>query len=161
MPSRKRAFDDSRRSRDELPLTDFLTYRLLILGHLVNRAGQRWHRENSGLLLVEWRVLAVLGYFGPSTAGSVAARMLLDKALVSRINSSLVERGLVRERAVDGDLRKRLLSLTTKGAKLYERIIPLARERQRALTRDLPPEDVEAFERVVAHLIDRFERRLQ
>lgn len=66
----------------------------------------------------------------------------------------------MRETTADGDLRKRMLSLTAKGAALYERIIPLARERQRAMTDELPPEDVEAFERIVAHLVEHFERRL-
>ncbi len=146
---------------DDLALTQFMTYRLLTLVHHMNRAGQRWHQHHSGLALSEWRLLATLGHFGPQTSVVLGDRMQIDKAVVSRVKTKLIGNGLIVERDDPVDRRSRILELTAEGWAIFERVIPLARERQRAVVDVLEPEELQVFSRALGKLDAYFVDRLK
>ncbi len=79
--------------QNNLPLSSFLTYRLNNLAQMANRAGARWHQQVSGLTLAEWRIVATLGFFGSMSPTDLAARILMDKAVISRVKTVLSDKG--------------------------------------------------------------------
>lgn len=120
-------------TRDDLPLSSFLTYKLNRLAQMVNRAGTRWHEHASGLTLSEWRIVATLGSYGAASPSEVANRTQMDKAVISRVKNALAGRGLISDDADTTDSRKRVLDLTEDGRQLYLKVMPRVRKRQRAL----------------------------
>jgi DNA-binding MarR family transcriptional regulator/GNAT superfamily N-acetyltransferase len=56
-----------------------------------------------------------LGNQGAMTANQLGQMLLLEKSTISRMLARLVERGLIEERASEGDGRAKILSLTPEG----------------------------------------------
>ncbi len=83
--------------------------------------------------LVEWRTLALLEARQPVRLRDVAAESDSDKAQISRIVSSLVERGLVRRQVVAQDARSAHLSLTPAGTEMAEKLSAIALDGDRVL----------------------------
>lgn len=86
-----------------------------------------------GLVLREWRVMAMLARHEPLSASELVARSPLDKASVSRAIASLEQRGLVSVAPSTEDARVKVLRLTDAGWKLYGQIAPRSIARQKAL----------------------------
>lgn len=143
-----------------LPLSSFLTYRLNILSQLANRAGARWHQQVSGLTLAEWRIIATLGFFGHMSPSDLAVRIFMDKAVISRVKTSLTSKGLLVDEADSQDSRKRVLGLTSDGTDLYLSIMPVAQERQEELRELFTDEELQALTRGMDKLQSHFERRI-
>ncbi len=120
-------------SRAELPVEQFITYRLHALHTALNRQAIDILGRASGLGLPEWRVVSRLGRGDTPTASQIGEATSIDKGLLSRTLAVLDQRGLV---AMSRDLRDRRLvriKLTAKGKAIYERTIPHMRSRHRAL----------------------------
>ena len=86
-----------------------------------------------GLVLREWRVMAMLARHEPLSASELVARSPLDKASVSRAIASLQQRDLVSVAPSTEDARVKVLRLTDAGWDLYGRIAPRSVARQKAL----------------------------
>ena len=69
---------------DLLDLETFLPYRLSVLSNRISNAIARVYAKRFGLSIPEWRLIAVLGRFGPLSANGVAFRTFMDKVRVSR-----------------------------------------------------------------------------
>ena len=79
----------------------------------------------------------------------------LDKAQMSRVVSSLIERGLVmREMSPDGG-RAVALSLTLSGRKIYSGLIAEATERDRAFRAALEPGELAVLEAALEKLANQ------
>jgi DNA-binding MarR family transcriptional regulator len=146
--------------QSSLPLSSFLTYRLNTLAQLANRAGARWHQQVSGLTLAEWRIIATLGFFGHMSPSDLANRTMMDKAVISRVKTSLTGKGLIFDDADSGDSRKRILGLTDEGGQLYQSTMPAAQERQEELLGLFNDEELETLIRSFEKLQSHFERRM-
>ena len=86
-----------------------------------------------GLVLREWRVMAMLARHEPLSASELVARSPLDKASVSRAIASLEQRDLVSVAPSTEDARVKVLHLTNAGWTLYGKIAPRSVARQKAL----------------------------
>lgn len=118
-------------------LDQFLPYRLSVTMNRVSRAFSRRYEAEFGISIAEWRVIAVLGSFQPLSSNGVVEKTEMDKAKVSRAVASLLDAGLIR-RAVDpADQRLLVLTLSAKGRRIYEAIVPRARALEAALTEGL------------------------
>lgn len=135
-----------------LDLDGFLPYRLSVLANTVSQSIARLYADRFGLTIPEWRVMAVLGAYAPLSARAVAARTAMDKVRVSRAVARLVRRGHVRRRIDPADRRRSLLSLTTAGATVYHRIVPLARGTERDLLAGLDAGERAALDRLLTRL---------
>lgn len=127
--------------------TSWLSFRLAVLSNRLALRATRHLSETDGLLLTEWRVLALIGSEGPTTVSAIAARAAIDKSWISRSVRRLISRGLVRSESDGRDLRKTLVTLTRAGKIVYERGAAASAERNAAVLSALTPgERVVLFE---------------
>jgi DNA-binding MarR family transcriptional regulator len=99
-----------------------LPYRLLLLAKLIDRATARQLREDAGLTLAEWRVLAHLELLGETSSSKIAAITAADRAEVSRAVASLEKAGLLVRRPDTTNRKRLLLNLTDKGRDMHRRV---------------------------------------
>ena len=105
----------------------------------------RLFQARFGLGIREWRVLAILGYYGPSSAAELVGQAAFDKATVSRAVKRLERQGYVRRGPHPSDSRRRLIYLTEKGVALHDRVAPISRLRRRVIESALTAEEREAL----------------
>jgi DNA-binding MarR family transcriptional regulator len=135
-----------------LILEQFLPYRLSILTNTVSNTIAREYRDLFGLSVPEWRVMAVLGRFGPLTASEACERTAMDKVTVSRAVSHLIEQKLVRRDPDHDDRRRSILKLTPKGARTHREIVPIAQGREAELAEALTPGEWRNLDKLLAKL---------
>jgi DNA-binding MarR family transcriptional regulator len=136
----------------QLILEQFLPYRLSILTNTVSNTIAREYRVLFGLRVPEWRVMAVLGRFGPLTASQASDRTAMDKVTVSRAVSRLIEQKLVRRAPDHADRRRSILKLTPKGVRTHRDIVPIAQARETELTEALTPNERRNLDKLLAKL---------
>jgi DNA-binding MarR family transcriptional regulator len=134
---------------EPLDLETFLPYRLSVLSERISNAIARVYARRFGLSIPEWRLIAVLGRFGPLSANGVAGRTYMDKVRVSRAVQRLLERGLI-ERAMDEEDRRRsILRLSPEGAAIRAEVAPLALDIESRLMAVLSTEDRADLDRIL------------
>ncbi|MBS7702613.1 DNA-binding MarR family transcriptional regulator [Chelatococcus asaccharovorans] len=138
-----------------LTLSRFIPYRLNVLAQVVAEGLGRIYEKRFGFGLPEWRTIALLGELGEMTARDIGAHTRMHKTKVSRATAALEDRGLVERRANERDRREAFLSLTPEGRALYTEIIPLAISYAEQLIKDIPAEELAAFDRVIELLMQR------
>lgn len=141
------------RTGDEITIKDLLSYRLNRLSSLMSRSAATTYRRQFDLSLGEWRTIALLGV-GAQNLNRLARQANLDKAQVSRIVASLVERGYIARMGVATRGRTVELELTPEGRTLYERVIGAARERNAVFLAYLTPEERRVLTSAVDKLTD-------
>ncbi|MDH3582249.1 MAG: MarR family winged helix-turn-helix transcriptional regulator [Hyphomicrobiales bacterium] len=104
----------------------FLPYRLAVAASRVSRDFAERYREEFGLSIPEWRVLAHLSQDGAVSVRDIYERVDMDKSKVSRAASRLQRAGLVRKGTNPHDRRLVTLSLSRKGKQLMRRVAPVA-----------------------------------
>ncbi len=124
----------------DLPISQFLTYRLVRVQARLNAQAGSLLRETCGITLTQWRILSQIGALGATTAKAVAQNADMDKGLISRNLKTLVESGLVLVSPDDRDNRVQHLKLTAQGRAVFDRMLPIMQRRQRKL-RDSLTED--------------------
>jgi len=107
-------------------LEGFLPYRLAAASSHVSREFAALYRDQFGLSLAEWRILAHLSQVREVSVRDIYDRVDMDKSKVSRAAASLEQAGLVEKLANLDDRRLVSLSLTEAGQNLIGKIIPLA-----------------------------------
>lgn len=138
-----------------LELDRFLPYRLSILANTVSSGVARIYARRFQLTIPEWRVMAVIGCYGPQSANQVAARTAMDKVRVSRAVARLISAGRL-SRGVDGaDRRRSVLTLTARGLAVHDRIVPLARAAEARLLSTMSAAERRQIDRLVAKLQSR------
>lgn len=120
-----------------LPFTQFVTFKVNQLSMAFERQWTRYMREQVGLSLGEWRVVATLAGAERLTFAAVVAATGMNKSLCSRCIASLLEAGWVESRPTPGDARSLTLQLTRKGRRQVEDLRPVVIKRQRMLLRAL------------------------
>lgn len=125
---------------DRIELEHFLPYRLSVLTNTISSIVAGSYRDQFGLGIPEWRVMAVLARFPGSSAQQLAEHTRMDKVAVSRSVSRLVERGLLNRRIATEDRRRSSLDLSPAGKEIYARIVPLARDYEARLLQGISPE---------------------
>jgi DNA-binding MarR family transcriptional regulator len=145
----------SKKRTHPFDLEQMLTYKVSLLYSRLALATSRQLAQGFDLVLREWRVLALLARAESMSATTLVSRSPMDKASVSRAVTNLVDRGLISARPDPADARVRNLALTRAGRRVFERIAPLARERQRALLDALTPAERKTVFRALDKLIAR------
>jgi DNA-binding MarR family transcriptional regulator len=126
----------------DFDLTAFLPYRLSAAAERVSRAFARRYRDEFGLSIAEWRVLAHLhaARGAPVSVRDIEARVAMEKSQVSRAAQRLAAAGHIAKAAQDGDRRLLALTLTPQGRELMARLIPVALAFQADLVARLGPQ---------------------
>lgn len=82
----------------------------------------RPHLHHHGVTEQQWRVLRALAEFGPVDAGTLARRVCLLMPSLSRILRDLASEGLLKRTRKEGDGRMVIVSLTSRGRGLFQRM---------------------------------------
>jgi DNA-binding MarR family transcriptional regulator len=130
-------------------LETFLPYRLSVTTNRVSRAFAAHYEQEFGISIPEWRVIAVLGAFAPLSSNEICERTAMDKAKVSRAVAGLLKAGAIEREAHGTDQRLIQLTLSRKGRRIYEAVIPRARAIEAEVTRGLSKADVAALHRIL------------
>jgi DNA-binding MarR family transcriptional regulator len=138
-----------RKGRDgagiRLDLAQRSFYRLSLLATQINRAVAGAYVRNFGRPANGWKVVTVLGRFGPLSASQINSHTTLEMDKITRIVDSLVEQGIARRDQDKTDRRRVTVSLTPKGKRVnaqiedmigameYEFLVALDRSKREAL----------------------------
>ena len=119
------------------------------------------YRDEFGISVTEWRILAVLGRYPGLTASEVVARTAMDKVAIHRGVKALLGKGYLERRTDKGDRRRQVLHITRpKGQAVIEDIIPRARRFERQLLEALEPEEARLLQTVLNKLQTAARRNL-
>lgn len=140
----------------DLPVEQFLTYRLLTLTNRLNRQAMHILETQASLRLPEWRCLTFIhqcgGPRGKASLHEVAETTAMDRALVTRSVQGLVAKGHVLTDRDNRDRRVVHAALTRQGLTLFRRMLPIMRKRQLHLLDSLSPRDRKAVYRILDRL---------
>jgi len=110
-----------------------------------------------GLTSLQWGAVQNLGWLAENTAleqNVFAVRLNFDRNTASVVVEQLVKLGLVAREVNGADRRSRLLSLTTKGKKLYARLLPAAERVNADILSALPPGERKQFMNLLIRVIE-------
>ena len=133
-------------------LERFLPYRLSVLMLRISNAIARSYERRFRLSVPEWRVMAVLGRFGPLSANGVAEKTQMDKVRVSRAVARLMAAGRLSRRTDRMDRRRSILALTAAGEAIHREIVPHAERVEARLLAGLDEAERGALDRLLAKL---------
>jgi len=148
---------NARASPVALNLPSFVPFRLNRLAVAVSNYLSVIYRERFELDVPEWRVLVTVGPERGCTAQQIAASTRMHKTRVSRAIAHLEQRGLIERASSTDDRRSMELLLTRTGRRMYQDLIPLALERERALLACLGKDDLRGFLAALTRLEDFLE----
>lgn len=115
-------------AHNSLDLSHYLPYRLVNLAKRVSDACNAEYGAPYGISIAEWRILARLGQQGKITSRGLGDVTFMDKSRVSRALQQLQSKGYLGRQEDPADKRASFLQLTPEGHKLYQQLVPLARE---------------------------------
>ncbi len=105
-----------------IELDDFWPYQVVVLADQISRHTLSVVREQSGLNLSQWRVLAAVAGKPGRSAAEVTSVTPMDKTIVSRAVASLIEIGLIQKSPTSRDKRRQSLATTEAGLEIYTKI---------------------------------------
>ncbi|MBT5265561.1 MAG: winged helix-turn-helix transcriptional regulator [Rhodospirillaceae bacterium] len=135
-----------------LILEDFIPYRLSVLSNTVSRTIARLYSDQFDITILEWRVMAVIGSFGPMSANEICQNTEMDKVQVSRATTKLIESGRLARKEDETDRRRFVLSLTAGGRQTYDEIVPIAKRSERRLLDVLTSEETQRLSILLSKL---------
>ena len=142
-----------RNPAESFELERFLPYRLSLLTNTVSQGIAASYRDEHGISVTEWRILAVVGRYPGLSASEVVEKTSMDKVAIHRGVKALVARGLLERRTDTGDRRRQALNITRpKGQAVIENIIPRARQFERQLLQALTREESAFLQRILEKL---------
>jgi DNA-binding MarR family transcriptional regulator len=136
------------------------TYRLHVLHKLTDMQTQRAYENELGMTLSDGRALSVIGAFGPLSVNDLAFKSNLNKGQASRAAQSLVEQRLVDKDASGADARGVVLSLNTKGKKLYERVMALVERRNLEILSALSGDEQKQLNSLIDRLLAKTQQQI-
>lgn len=131
-------WDSLPESGDGLTVDLFLTTLASQLATGLRRSVTLPYARAAGLTVPQWRLLALVAHARQLGFAELVAQSTSDKALVSRTVRQLEQRGLVNLSPEAGRSRGRLVvAVTAAGIELHAQVIPVARQRQAQMIRQL------------------------
>lgn len=125
--------------------THNITYRLGHLAKVLAQTSSLIAKETTGLNLVQWRLMLVIGLNERATASEISSHMTYDPGMMSRNISGLIESGLILAQQDEKDRRARRLSLTDAGRKVYQSTVAGARKHNQTVLCDFSDEQLDMF----------------
>jgi DNA-binding MarR family transcriptional regulator len=134
-----------------------MPYQLVHVSALLSLGVSRLFLSRFDLGIREWRVIAILGHYGPSSASDLVGRAAFDKATVSRAIKQLERNGMVGRCAHPTDARRQLIYLTEKGVDLHDRVAPVSIMRKRIVESALSEKERESLRVILEKLRGQLE----
>ncbi|MEO6409477.1 MAG: MarR family transcriptional regulator [Burkholderiaceae bacterium] len=134
---------------------DLLNYRLKVLLSIAGAPAIRLCEGGFGITRQEWRVLAALVESGAMSPSRLAERVQLERAVVSRRVTALVDKRLVERTRSSTDARRAEVRANMSGQRLYSELFPRLAAINRRLMAGLDPAEALALERALDKLTTR------
>jgi DNA-binding MarR family transcriptional regulator len=128
-----------------------INFRLHTLASSLFKGATQYYGAHFGIGLPEMRVLSNLGSEGPLAAYQIVTLTAMDKALVSRVLTTLRRRGYVGSSSPKTDPRRRTWRLSKAGQDLVEQLRPEWKRREAIIQGGLS----KAEQTVFVDLLDR------
>lgn len=126
-----------------------------VLSNQIGRAFDSQIEGRFGLSLSEWRVMLTLALDPGASSIDIINSWAMDKMAISRAVSKLERNGLVRRQRNKHDRRSYSLSLTARGKRTYDRVLPYANERYHDLLSCLTGRELNGLRRALDKLNSR------
>ena len=122
-----------------------------ISSKLVNYASATC-QKHLGMGIREWRILAVLVSQGPLSINEIAEYHGTVQSSVSRAVQSLERRKMVKRTKSKTDARQFVVTLTKKGVKAHDTIVPVSLNRAEELMESLTPTEQKQLDNLLIKL---------
>lgn len=103
----------------------------------------------------EWRVISALAVHPGFSASEVSEFLVMNKAIISKSVTTLVERGLVV--LADGARGSRPMYLTRAGAEMHESMLPISMRGQEIILAHLTPEEVSRLNTILRKMLEEMQ----
>ncbi len=143
--------------QDMLNLERFLPYRLSVLERRISHAIARQYSEDFKLTRMQWRVLSTISMFNDMNASEICRFTGMDKMQVSRAIQGLSQQNLIAQTKNRQDQRSCMLNLTSKGRRIYFRIIPRVLDEEARIFSAFSVSERNTFHKLLHKLFDSLE----
>lgn len=109
-----------------LNLENFLPYRLSVTSNKVSGIIADTYKDKFAISITEWRIMAVLGEYPGSSADEVSSKTQIEKSILSRAISKLLQRKLIEREFDTEDRRRSILTLSPTGISVYDEVVPIS-----------------------------------
>ena len=140
--------------RRTLTLERYLHCRLAILSSRVSMRIARTCGDKFAISVTEWRIMAVLGEYPGISADEVSNKTQIEKLILSRAISKLLNRNLRNRERDPADKRRSMLNLSKTDQSVYDEIVPIAYDMEKELPNCFNAEETEAFSKLVDRLYE-------
>ena len=148
---------NNKSARKILQLERYLPYRLSILSNRISALISETYSAKFALSITEWRIMAVLGEYPGVSADEVSLKTQIEKSILSRAISKLLQRKLL-ERAFDpADKRRSMLRLTETGLSVYDELVPISYDYEQELLTCFSDTERQQFSELIDRLYERAE----
>lgn len=128
-----------------------INFRLHTLASSLFKGAAQYYGAHFGIGLPEMRVLSNIGSEGPLAAYQIVSLTAMDKALVSRVLTTLSERGYLMSSSLRTDPRRRTWRLSKAGQDLVKQLRPEWKRREAIIQASISKQE----QAVLADLLDR------
>lgn len=138
-----------------LDLDRYIPFLVSAIGNKWSRSSSKIYRDEFGVGVTEWRVMAMLAIEPRITAYRICQVIGLDKAAASRALQTMERDGYVRSKQDDTRVSRKLVELTEDGWQMHARIIRMAHDREAVLVSGLASEEVEQLARLLLRMLEK------
>ena len=140
-----------------LQLERYLPYRLSILSNRISALISEIYSDKFALSITEWRIMAVLGEYHDVSADEVSLKTQIEKSILSRAINKLVQRKLLQREFDPLDRRRSMLRLTATGLSVYDEVVPVSYDYEKALVSCFTDAEREQFSEFIDRLYQHAE----
>ena len=140
-----------------LQLERYLPYRLSILSNRISALISEIYSDKFALSITEWRIMAVLGEYPVVSADEVSLKTQIEKSILSRAINKLVQRKLLQREFDPLDRRRSMLRLTATGLSVYDEVVPVSYDYEKALVSCFTDAEREQFSEFIDRLYQHAE----
>jgi len=140
--------------RRTLTMERYLHCRLSILSSRVSMRIAQTYGDKFAISVTEWRIMAVLGEYPGISADEVSNKTQIEKLILSRAISKLLNRNLRNRERDPADKRRSMLKLSKTDQSVYDEIVPIAYDMEKELPNCFNAEETGAFSKLVDRLYE-------
>ncbi len=137
-----------------LNLDSFLPYRLSVTSNKISGIIADTYKDKFAISITEWRIMAVLGSNPGSSADEVSAKTQIEKSILSRAISKLLQRNLIEREFDEEDRRRSILTLSSTGISVYNEVVPISYDYEKRFMACFSDEE----QRLFRQLLDRLDQ---
>lgn len=138
-------------------IRDWVPYQLWCLSQEAGYILEEQYSVKYNIKGEHWRFMAMLASSAPVSAKKLGEHLDMDQVQVTRALNKLLEIGYVSRRTDPKDRRKVILTLSGRGAEVYQSIVAMAKNLEQRLLEQLPPEEQKSFRGTLTRLLVHLE----